>query len=337
MRAVAALLAMALASGAAGAQAPRFHLDWSAPEGCPTAEDVVSRAERLLGRPLPEAAPADLRVRARLEPSGEHWQLHLSQTSSAGAEARDVSAPACAELGDAAALLIALSIDPTVTGTQSENMRREFPSEAPPPPQPPLSAANAPPVPPAAPRSEPQRPPSTRAPEPEAPWRVAVGASLAAWSGRLPGLSPGALAHVATDDGRWLLLAELGFFPSRHAEVDGAAAGGDLLMASGGGQLGYILRFGRAAVAPIAGVELEWAHGAGSGVDHPDSADALLVAFQGGARLSLEVSRAWGLIGTVQFSTLANRPRFVLDGIGPVFQPDPWGLRFGVGAEWRRP
>jgi hypothetical protein len=310
-----------------------FRFDWSVPETCPAREQVVIRAEQLLGRALEGAAPADLTLDARVTRTSENeWQLALSQSSSTGTEQRRVKAAHCEELAEAAALLIALSIDPSLTSQPSAPTTSAFPNETEPPPplQKPEAAGGVPSQHPAA----PARPvPVARS----SPWRLRGGATFAGWSGRLPGLAPGIAAHAGVSSGTWLVLGELGFFPPRHASVDDSAAGGDVFMASGGGQLGYVLQLDGLELGPTAGAELQWLHGEGANVDHPRSADVMLVSVQAGARVSLVFSRSWAIAAGAALARLVNHPRFVVDGVGPVHRPDAWGIRFGVGVEWQQP
>jgi hypothetical protein len=310
-----------------------FRFDWTVPEGCPTREQVVIRAEQLLGRALDGAAPTDLTLDGRVTRLGEsEWQLALSQRSSTGSEQRQVKAARCDELAEAAALLIALSIDPSLTGPPSTPTTSAFPGETEP----------------AATIEKPEAAGEVKSPDPAAPvhpvpvvpsspWRLRGGATFAAWSRRLPGLAPGIAAHAGMASRHWVVLGELGFFPPRHASVPASAAGGDLFMASGGGQLGYLWQLHRLGLGPIAGAELQWLHGEGANVDAPQSADVMLVSVQAGARVSLVFSRSWALVAGAAVALPVNRPRFVVDGVGPVHRPDAWGVRFGFGVEWQQP
>jgi hypothetical protein len=135
----------------------------------------------------------------------------------------------------------------------------------------------------------------------------------------------------------WLWLVNIGFFPERHAGIAGASAGGDLELGSLGTDVGYSFAFESMGVTPLGGLELDWLHGSGSGVTRPGSADLLLIGLEAGGRVGLGISRSWTVFGQGLVSVLVQRPRFVLDGIGEVFRPEPWGLRFGLGAEWREP
>ena len=86
-------------------------LSWSAPAGCPTREDVLAEVTRLLGGKIdPEA---HLGARGEIAAvGGSEMRLTISLGGEAARRPRKVDAPTCAELGEVAALILALAIDP---------------------------------------------------------------------------------------------------------------------------------------------------------------------------------------------------------------------------------
>lgn len=138
---IAAMLATpatAEASTAPDADAPTTSptLRWSAPMGCPTDADVRTRVEALIGRSLrdhDEAAQIDAEITASTPP-----QLRLVVRSDSGTRERTIAAKDCTELAEIAAVVIAVTLDP------SASLRA--PEPAPPPDEP------SPPAPPPAPR-----------------------------------------------------------------------------------------------------------------------------------------------------------------------------------------
>jgi hypothetical protein len=151
----------------------------------------------------------------------------------------------------------------------------------------------------------------------------------------MPGLAPGALVRVGVARNRFSLSVDLGVFPPQHAGIAGSEAGGDLWLASAGPKLGYAFSSGSARVVPQVGLELQWVRGTGSGVEHPSSAQALLLSAEAGVRAGLVLSPRWNAFAEGAVSVLAWRPGFVLDGVGEVYRPNRLGSRFGLGAEWR--
>jgi hypothetical protein len=131
------------------------------------------------------------------------------------------------------------------------------------------------------------------------------------------------------------LSLDLGFFPPQHAGIAGSEAGGELWLVSAGPKLGYTFAVGAASVTPRLGAELQFVRGEGSGVENPSSAQAVLVGGEAGTRVGLRLAKGWQGFAEGAVSALIWRPRFVLDGVGQVHQPERLGLRFGLGAEWR--
>lgn len=315
------------------AAAASFELVWRAPSECPTREEVVAQAATLLGHEPGATLERPLKIEALVKQlDAETW--HLGLTFGDQSRPRAVAATNCEDLGEAAALLIALSIDPDLE-------TRAAPAA---PPEPAASGAE----PEASPEPEPEPPPKAAAPAPtpaspepkplpvaSAPLELRFGVGLALWAGRLPGLAPGVLARVSLGRQRASLSADVGFFPPQHAGIAGSEAGGELWLASVGPKLGYAFAVGSASVTPQLGLELQWVRGEGSGVENPSSAQAMLLGVEGGTRVGLRLSKSWHSFAEGAASMLVWRPRFVLNGVGEVHQPERLGLRFGLGAEWR--
>ncbi len=98
-------LLLALAAPAQG-----LSLDWQAPAGCPEQATVRARVVAMLGAGATSAA--DLTATGRVSATGEGWRLELSLVRAAGREQRTLVDSDCAALADAAALVIAVTIDP---------------------------------------------------------------------------------------------------------------------------------------------------------------------------------------------------------------------------------
>ena len=316
-----------LVSWSAPANAATFELGWRAPSACPTQAEVLAKATRLLGHEPGATLERPLAVDALVEQlPDDTWRLEL--TLGDQSPTRSVAASSCDELADADALLIALSIDPSLDpGAIAPVAPATAPEPAAPPEPVPAPSEPVAPSPPAHVAEE-----WTTDAE---PWQLRLGAGLALWTGRLPGLAPGAQAHVSLGRARASLSLDLGFFPPQHAGIAGSEAGGALWLASAGPKLGYALLLGAASVTPHLGAELQLVRGSGSGVENPSSAQAVLVGVEAGTRVGLQLAKSWQGYAEGAVSGLVWRPRFVLDGVGQVHQPERLGLRFGLGAEWR--
>lgn len=101
------LLAGLLAAAPARAQ---LELRWDAPVECPTGGDVRAEVTRLLGGPMPEGLSLRAEGEARRTDDGWTMRLHTSMDGEDGE--REVASARCEELGEAAALILALMIDP---------------------------------------------------------------------------------------------------------------------------------------------------------------------------------------------------------------------------------
>jgi len=122
VRALALLALLARLEGPAEAspsvQRPRrLQLQWRAPPACPGPEEVWARVRQRVpdvDEPLaPGQVPLDLR--ASLEPVPGGFELELRLTQGPDFHARELSALDCSLLTDAAALVIAVALDPVAT------------------------------------------------------------------------------------------------------------------------------------------------------------------------------------------------------------------------------
>src|SRR4051812_12285031 len=100
---------------------PMLELHWSAPAECPDRERVVARVEELVGR-MPEGKHTLVATGAVTKAPRYTLSLTIGD-----APARVMSGDDCDKLADAAALVIALDIDP-------DALSRPPPEPPPPPP-----------------------------------------------------------------------------------------------------------------------------------------------------------------------------------------------------------
>jgi hypothetical protein len=91
--------------------APLLDLAWTAPAGCPDQAHVVAHVEELVGKRRPSQHPLQARGRLTTSSAGPRYRLELF----IGADERStrtMNGDDCARLADAAALILALDIDP---------------------------------------------------------------------------------------------------------------------------------------------------------------------------------------------------------------------------------
>lgn len=169
-------------------------------EGCPDADDLALKVEKLLGHsPVELATRAGQRVVLGVgrEAGSTVWSAEATILDSQGAVVgtRRIKKPAdsCAPIADALALIVALSLSKAAPPEAAAP-----PSEPAQPPPPPAFASSPPP-------RQPLAAPPTVANEARA-WMLAVDAGLAAAAGMLPNPSAGAQGRVRVAPPAWPLL-----------------------------------------------------------------------------------------------------------------------------------
>ena len=217
-------------------------ISWNAPDECPGIDAVKDEVRRVAGKVPPPAEPLSAAVTIQ-RGTGSAWLLTLATRTGARLGERKLAGSDCTELMHAAALVLALMINPEAS----------FIAEPPPPP-----------------------PPSPPAPPPERERRFAVGLDVMAGTGALPDFAGGFGLRLAV--GAAALSAELrgSFWPSRTtASVSDPAAGGSFDLVDGSaagcarGRHDQLLSPGACA-----GASLVRLHGSGYGVGYPTQASA---------------------------------------------------------------
>lgn len=111
-------LILALATGAPALPLEaEAELAWDAPPDCPTAAQVRGAVEQLAGR-WPRSS--EFEARGHLTGSGERWELKLWTRVEAHVHEQRLEARTCEGLADAAALIIAVSLDPIASAAAVE-------------------------------------------------------------------------------------------------------------------------------------------------------------------------------------------------------------------------
>ena len=331
------LLAAAGLSALAARAEPPLSLSWRAPEGCPSRETVLAEVTRLLGR---DHARASIHAEAAVDKSGDGHRLRVILRGDKTPRVRELTAPTCEELGDAAALILALAIDPSAVASAPP---RAPESDAGAPSPPPSTAdAGVAKKEPSAPPKDPPRPPPRRAAAaegpPEAPkslrTHAQIGLEIGAFRGAVPRAQVG-LAFAAPP----LRLEVAGMFAwgGRITAPSVPTAGGELWLA-GGSLSGCFERAlegdaGGPSAALCAFFEAAAVRAASFGVTSPDRAAAPWIApgaqllvrwpFTRRAALRLDVALA---IPVVELS-------FNIEGLGLVHRIGAVSGRSGLGVE----
>jgi hypothetical protein len=291
-------------------------LTWSAPDACPRAHDVTARMARLLSRST--APHPELVAEAQVSAEDAAFALEMRIWQSGRPAYRRLRATSCRELSDAAALLLALLVDPAL---QIE-----------PEPEPPRA--------PRGPRSRAAPAPQTN-PEPRARtrssgfvWGAAGGAVLdwAAVPGPAPGLSgavSGELLRLRVELGAlWLPL-------SKHVVSDAAGEsekGGQFRLIAGSARLCHAFLVSP-RLSACAASELGALRASGFGTASDRSRSVVWAAAGPGvvAAIPFAGSAALALGGDLLFAL--NRPRFELDNVGLAHRPPVAGFRLSAGIQ----
>lgn len=291
-------------------------LVWSAPEACPDATVVRSRAERILNRPLatPEGAPP-LTVTASVTAASDTqpWTVRLET----GRASRTVQAASCDELANATALFVAILIEPSMLEPQ--------PEAAPPPePAPPPPAAPAP------------APPTAVAPSSFSEPSWSLGASVGARSALVPDGALGLGLHGVFS---WKALrTSVGgsvWLPDSKKLGGSEPQGAEIQVSSAFAELCLQLETPVLVPALCSGGEVSVlrAEGFGPGVE-PEARSAALVSLSAGGALRLRQSKRVSWVLDVDAVLPLGQRQFVFGGDAPalIYAPGT-GFRSAFGAE----
>lgn len=344
---VGAALACALTSRRARAEVP-IELSWRAPAGCPSEREVWAGVERRLGQPAGGLeGPRALQVSAvieRLARPSARWRLTLRTTRLGGPRKGDrgervVEGASCADLGEAASLIVAMAFDPVAVALTEERAIAVPASQPVLPPGPPVLAPppHEPvmPPPPEPPPPEPTRPAprSARPTSLERP-KALVSALALVDLGALPEPAPGLGVGLGVGWSRLRVEARFGLWPSSRRTL-ASGKGGELSLASGAlaGCVRLLPPRARVELASCAGLELGRIEGRGFGVTSPSAGDALWIAPELGLVGRVAVTPWLGLRLDLRGAAPLARPDFVLSGVGVVHTSSPVVGRFGAGLE----
>lgn len=136
------VLAAALCAASQAAAQARLELTWEGLPACPTGDAIEGEVARLVGGTLPEGAPIRATGRASEREGGGYTLVLTTDVEGARGE-RTLDAERCDELAAAAALILALMIDPeaAMRAEPIEPSTLALPEPGPPPPPPEPSLA----------------------------------------------------------------------------------------------------------------------------------------------------------------------------------------------------
>lgn len=308
-------------------------VQWQAPEGCPEAAAVERRVEELLGR-----TPAEHELHAvGTVHAGPPWRLELRTTIGGRRQQRSLLGDDCRAVAEAAALILAVSVDPL-----GVDARTDGPREAEAPGIPVLPGAIEPLVEPPtpSPRLEPEPRPSVP-PRPEPRARVRVRLAGGGEWGAIPGGTGGVRGGLALEGERAILRLEGSYWIDRLARLgDGSTRRGGLVgLGTVGVQGGVRLGGPRLRVPLVLGLEAGGLRA--RGVDVRDSQRITLPWLAGvvgaGVQWALRPRVAlWGALeGVVPLVRLRVRVGRGADGSTVLHEPAVVGARALVGVSFK--
>lgn len=320
----------ALALAAAYALAGPF--DWNAPAECPTAATVRAEIERHLGRSLDDLSLASWSVAGTITRDAEGgWSLALAIETPDGRTERTLHDPhACEAVSEAAALLVALALDPEAVAATADEPRPTTDTEQTEPAamfEPEVErdetiAAATPDVP----------PPTT----PSLPLLFVIRTTGGFDWGTLRGVSPigrGAFAWQLPKM-RVGIAAQFGVTPG--FTVPAVTRDISLWMWTVSAEAGPVLRRGKLEFPLLVGIE------AGQITVRPRVLLAPTRRQVTWAALLLQPGLAWvprrwfALVADVGVMISFVRPEFAIQGIDPpIHRPLPAGIRATAGVEFR--
>lgn len=334
---------------------------WEAPPGCPDEQAVRAAVERHVGHPLAQIRDRKLSIIATAHPAETHWSLTVFTVTPEGTQERSLRyAHGCAPLAAAAAVLIAMTIDPQVLGrldpralellTEVEEAAAAPPPESESQPEPALAPAQTtsevaavlapPPSPPAPPQTPPAplQPPAPQSSPRKLDPRGVVRLSGSLGHGDIPSVGGGLAGALGLRLGRWFQ-AELtggGWF-LRSVKLDlPNSAGATFNLWNVGLRGGAVLPLGRRLEIPLLlGVEAGQIRVRGVQLIRASDTRTPWAAVTLSTGLAFVPLPALAVVLGLDGFIAVTRPRFVVENVGEIFRPRALGLRVSLGIELR--
>lgn len=315
------LLAISLTGSAAAATepsaAPPFKLHWSAPADCASETEIEQDTRRLLGASTAPPSSEPVEADARVTVAKKGFELRITVGQGDQARTRWLEAATCAELSHAAALIVALAVDPSLAFPEAAGNAGAL--VAPVPASSPCTEPVALPPTPAAPSgrlsssssasvcAKPIEPPPHR---PRARHAVlTVGAGVA--YGELPQPLPRpSLGAAYQESSHWLELSLGAAFASTGYRADGRGA--SFWQWAATPSYCYQTKVGPVRVGPCAVVELSLVKATGFGVTRPKTEHNAWLAPGLGLQASLGLGSGTELLLSADLRVIARRTRFEL-------------------------
>jgi hypothetical protein len=309
---------------------PLLDLAWTAPAGCPDQAHVVAHVQELVGKRRPSQHPLKARGRLTTSNVGPRYRLELF-IGSDERSTRTMSGDDCSRLADAAALILALDIDPEALTRVPE-----------PEPSPPLAVMPPAPQPSPPPKPAVGAPASPPAPRPSLAPRVrrdsvdaVLGGRAVLDSGSLPRTTLGLGAAAEITRGPLALDVSVVGYKSQFT-VDGPRNGV-------GGAYVALVAFAAHGCWGGAGRTVDWRGCVGGelgrestrgvSIARPESSASLWSAVSALLRARVWPERVVSPALGVALVHPVTAPKVGIQGFGTVFEPSALLVRFFLGIE----
>ncbi|WP_437280377.1 hypothetical protein WME90_07395 [Sorangium sp. So ce375] len=310
---------------AAPAEPRTIDLRWKAPDGCPPIDEVRSEIARLLGT-SEQRQPIEVEITIARE-RDRRYRLDLHIRAPAPGE-RVIHGDDCASMSRAAALIVAMSIDP-------DAVARNVAAQPAPPQAVAASAASAPRPPPPARDRPPRRAPPAAARPSAANERDVQGAlwvSAQIEQALVPTIGVGLAAGGGIRSGWFRADGAAGVVPSSSSHIAGLDAGAEFRL--------WFLELD-ACARPLArpiGVYVcalgrqHWLLATGREVDEAFTHTTPIFAAGLGALLEWRIAAPVSVEGALHAIVPLRRPRFIVENLdGTVYRPPAVGLSARLG------
>lgn len=298
---------------------PRIDISWTAPEGCPGRDEFAA----LLTAAMATQPAEEIRIEARITRAGGEYFIVLRVRMAQAAGERSLRAARCDELARAAALIVALAVEPVadapaarddvadraVVDRRGGRTRHETVDDREIPPHIVLRGMQ-----PLTPEPVPSRPRTSLGLPFEITGRIMLGGD----SGLLPELAPGVHAVLAVAPPGWRLEVSGSYvFEQRAAAAGDPETGGEISLGSLGVRGCAELLQGRALAFLCTGGEMGTFRSAGYGNTMSRDGSQLHAAVLGGAAVAIRISEPLYLRVDAHAAVPLVRPRFSICPIGP--------------------
>jgi hypothetical protein len=313
---------------------PEVEIVWRAAPDCGSQAQLVARIEAVLGRPLGQPGDPELRVEATIVAEGDGLVLRLAFERPV-VRVRELRGRDCEALGEAAAVVLAMTIDPLLPEPEPEpeperEREREREREPEPEPEPIVPAAPEPEPAPAKPEPEPAPAGTDTASELGLLLRLAGGVQ----SNALPTLAGGPSVALGL---RWRALrAELvgAWWLTRTASFEQTPeVGASLSLGWVAPRLCGVPATARVGFPLCAGIELGGMRARGLGLADARAQTLPWIAAELGAGLHVALTGPLALSLAFEGVVPLTRPGFTVAGLGELHRTGPFALQALIGVE----